>query len=126
MARLKRTSSILDIARQRLAGLRGINPKADFGTNLTDVIYEAKIANLSNRLDGYNQKLAEVDQDQNEIQELEAELKDLNRRFLAAGEARYGPDSSEYEMLGGKRQSERKKPTKKSGGSGGSSSGPSS
>jgi hypothetical protein len=28
----------------------------------------------------------------------------------------YGPDSNEYEMLGGTRKSERKKPTKKGGG----------
>jgi hypothetical protein len=65
--------------------------------------------------------VAELDQDQNDLQAEEAELNDLNRRFLSAGEAAYGPDSSEYEMLGGTRKSERKKPTKKSGGTGGSS-----
>lgn len=121
MARLKRSSAVLDVARQRLSGLKGITPKADLGSNLTDTIYEAKIASVSARLDAYNQKLAEIDQDQNALQNEEAELNDLNRRFLSAGEARYGPDSSEYEMLGGTRKSERKKSTKKGGGSGGSS-----
>jgi DNA repair ATPase RecN len=115
MARLKRTSAVLDVARKRLSGLKGITPKANLGANLTDTIYEAKIDSVSARLDAYNQKLAELDQDQNDLQKEEAELNELNRRFLSAGEAVYGPDSSEYEMLGGTRKSERKKPTKKGG-----------
>jgi DNA repair ATPase RecN len=118
MARLKRTSAVLDVARKRLSGLKGITPKANLGANLTDTIYEAKIDAVSARLDAYNQKLAELDQDQNDLQKEEAELNELNRRFLSAGEAVYGPDSSEYEMLGGTRKSERKKPTKKDGGTG--------
>ncbi len=121
MARLKRTSAVLEAARKRLSGLKSITPKADLGANLTEAIYTAKIDSLSAQLDAYNQKLAELDQLQNELQQAEAELNDLNRRFLSAGEATYGPDSSEYEMLGGTRKSERKKPTKKSGGTGGSS-----
>jgi hypothetical protein len=123
MARTKRTSKILDAGRQRLSGLKGITPKADLGTNMAEN-YEAKITSVGARLDAYNQKLAELDQDQNDLQKEEAELNDLNRRILAAGEARYGPDSSEYEMLGGTRKSERKKPTKKGGGTGTGSSTP--
>jgi hypothetical protein len=45
----------------------------------------------------------------------------MSRRFLFGGEAVYGPDSSEYELLGGTRKSERKKPTKKGHGSTGGS-----
>ena len=123
MARLKRTSAVLDAARKRLSGLKGITPQANLGANLTDTIYEAKIDAVSARLDAYNQKLAELDQDQNDLQNEEAELNDLNRRFLSAGEATYGPDSSEYEMLGGTRVSDRKKSTRKPGGSGTGSSG---
>jgi hypothetical protein len=118
MARLKRTSAVLDAARKRLSGLKGITPTANLGANLTETIYEAKIDSVSARLGAYNQKLAELDQDQNDLQKEEAELNELNRRFLSAGEATYGPDSNEYEMLGGTRRSERKKPTKKGGGTG--------
>jgi hypothetical protein len=57
-----------------------------------------------------------VDQLQNEFQAEESELNEMNRRYLAAGEAHYGPDSSEYEMLGGTRKSERKRPTRRGGG----------
>lgn len=138
MARLKRTSAVLDAARKRLSGLKGITPKANLGPNLTDVIYQAKVDSVSALLDAYNQKIAELDQMQNDLQAAEAELNDLNRRILSAGEAQYGPDSNEYEMLGGTRKSERKKPTKKgsgdpdtgggasSGGTSGSGGGPSS
>ncbi|HEV7747693.1 MAG TPA: hypothetical protein VGO56_22025 [Pyrinomonadaceae bacterium] len=122
MARLKRTSTVVEAARKRLSGLKGITPPANFGPNLTEIIYTAKIDSVAARLDAYNQKLAELDQDQNDLQAEEAELNDLNRRFLSAGEATYGPDSNEYEMLGGTRKSERKKPTKKSGGTGGGGS----
>jgi len=114
------TSTVLEVARKRLAGLKAIGPEANFGTTLTATLYEAKIDSVNARLDAYNGNLAEIDQDQNDLQAEEAELNDLNRRFLSAGEAAFGPDSSEYEMLGGTHKSERKKPTKKSGGSSGS------
>jgi hypothetical protein len=117
MARLKRTSTILDTARKRLSGLKGIN-QANLGPNLTDAIYQAKVDAVAALLDTYNRKIAELDQMQNDLQAAEAELNDLNRRILSAGEAQYGPDSNEYEMLGGTRKSERKKPTKKGSGSG--------
>jgi vacuolar-type H+-ATPase subunit I/STV1 len=118
MARLKRTSPVVEAARKRLSGLKGIDSPANLGANLTEAIYTTKIDSVSAKLDTYNQKIAELDQLQNELQQEEAELNDLNRRFLSAGEAVYGPDSSEYEMLGGTRKSERKKATKKSGGTG--------
>lgn len=113
MARLKKTSAVLETARRRLAGLKSFRIPPDFGPNLTVPGYDAKEKSVSNKLDAYNQSLAISDQLQNEFQAEEAELNDLNRRFLAAGEAHYGPDSSEYEMLGGTRKSERKRPTRK-------------
>ena len=118
MARLKKTSAVLETARKRLAGLKSIKTPPDFGPNLTVPGYEAKEKSVSAKLDAYNQSLATSDQLQNEFLAEEAELNDLNRRFLSAGEAHYGPDSSEYEMLGGTRKSERKRPTRK-GGAGG-------
>ena len=118
MARLKKSSAVLETARQRLAGLKSFKIPPDFGPNLTVPGYEAKSKPVSDILDAYNQSLAASDQLQNEFMAAEAELNDLNRRFLSAGEAHYGPDSSEYEMLGGTRKSERKRPTRK-GGTGG-------
>src|SRR5438552_33702 len=119
MARLKKSSAVLETARQRLAGLKSIKTPPDFGPNLTIPGYEAKSNSVAARLEAYNQALAMLDQLLNEFQAEEAELNDLNRRYLSAAEAIFGPDSSEYEMLGGTRKSERKRPTRK-GGTGGS------
>jgi hypothetical protein len=122
VARLKKSSAVLDLARIRLAGLKAINPAPNFGPGLTAAIYEAKVDSTTGKLEAYNQLLSTADQVLNEYNAEEKGLGDLNRRFLSAGEAHFGPDSSEYEMLGGTRTSERKKPTRK-GGTGSTGSG---
>jgi hypothetical protein len=109
MARRRRTSQVLDAARQRLAGLKTINPEPNFGTALTLAAYATKISGFDTKLDTYNQHVAALDDEQNAIDAVEEELRDWNRRILSAAEATYGPDSSEYEVAGGKRTSERKK-----------------
>ena len=110
MARAKRTSTILDSARQRLAGLKSITPEPDYGASLTLAGYEADITAVSAKLDDYNEKLSSLDQLQNELETAEAALREKNTRILSAAEAHYGPDSSEYEQAGGTRRSERKRP----------------
>lgn len=119
MSRLRKSSNVLEAARQRLAGLKSFTPAPNFGPSLTVPGYEAKITSVGAKLDGYNQTLSQLDQLLNEFQAEEAELNDMNRRFLSATEATYGPDSSEYEMVGGTRTSERKKPKRKTGGGAG-------
>lgn len=116
MARKRRTSQVLDTARQRLAGLKSINPEPNFGTALTLAAYGTKISGFDTKLDTYNQHVAALDDEQNAIDAEEEELRDLNRRILSAAEATYGPDSSEYELAGGTRTSERKKSTPKTPG----------
>jgi len=116
MARRRRTSEPLDLARQRLAGLKSINPAPNFGDALTLLAYETKINAFSTRLDTYNQHLAALDDEQNGVESADDELREWNRRMLSATEAHYGPDSSEYEVAGGTRTSERKKGGPKSSG----------
>lgn len=110
MARSKRTSTILESARQRLAGMKSITPLPDFGANLKLADYEADINALSGKLDSHNGLLSDVDQSQNELEVIEKSLGDKNVRMLAATKAQYGPDSSEYEQVGGTRRSDRKRP----------------
>ena len=117
MARKRRKSPVLETARQRLAGLKSINPEPDFGDALTVAAYTAKITGLETKLDTYNQHLAALDDEQNMIDAEEEELRDWNKRILSATEARYGGDSSEYEAAGGTRTSERKKKSPKGSGS---------
>lgn len=121
MARLKKTSAVLETARERLGGLKSIKEPRDLGPELTIPFYEGKINIFATQLDAYNQALAALDQMLNDLDSAEADLNEWNRRYLSATEAHYGPDSSEYEVVGGTRKSDRKKP--KRGGSSGSGEG---
>jgi hypothetical protein len=120
MARQRRSSSVLETARQRLAGLKSIQPAPNFGSNLSVADYGQKIEDLSDELDGYNAQLAALDEWQNKIDAKEDALNDWNKRMLSATGAQYGSDSSEYEMAGGKRASERSRTTRKGPGKPGS------
>ena len=113
MARKKRTSTILEAAHHRLAGLSSITPTADFGTGLTVAAYSGTINDFSTKLDTYNQMVTAVDELQNQIDADEANLRELTRRMLAAAQAHYGPDSNQYEQAGGKRVRDRKPRAKK-------------
>jgi hypothetical protein len=113
MARLKRSSPALETARQRLSGLKTITPRPDFGPTLDLDEYEQEINAHAAKLDLYNDTLSLLDRLQNELDTGEFLLRQKNRRMLAATQAHYGPDSSEYETAGGKRTSDRKIPTKK-------------
>ena len=113
MARLKRGSNVLETARQRLAGLKSITPKPNFGPSLDLDQYEQEINSYSASLDEYNNTLSLLDRQQNDLLEKEERLRDKNKRMLAATGAHYGPDSNEYETAGGTRASERKRPTRK-------------
>ena len=116
MARLRRGSQVLETARQRLAGLKSINPAPDFGTALTLAAYETMMTAFTSKLENYNQEVAALDDLQNSVEADEEKLNDMNKRMLSAAEAFYGGDSSEYEAAGGTRLSERKKSTPKAPG----------
>ena len=124
MARARRGSSVLDVARQRLAGLKAITPAPDLGPALTLTGYEQELTAFSTSLDGYNEKLAALDELQNSVEAAEASLRDKNKRILSAVEAQFGPDSSEYEQAGGTRQSDRRRPTGRPSTKGTGTSGP--
>lgn len=114
MARLRKSSAILETARKRLTGLKSITPPPNFGAKLTITAYEVKIEAVDAKLTTYNQTLATADQLLSEFKSEEAQLNDLNHRHLAATAAYYGPDSDEYEMVGGTRTSVRKRRPRKS------------
>jgi hypothetical protein len=113
MARLKRSSTVLETARQRLSGLKSITPRPNFGPALDLDRYEQEVGAFGANLDKYNETLSLLDQLQNDLDAGEAQLRDKNKRILAATSAHYGPDSSEYEAAGGTRARDRKRTTKK-------------
>ena len=108
MARLKRSSAVLETARQRLSGLKTITPKPNFGPALDLDQYEQEIDAYSAKLDKYNDTLSLLDSLANDLDAGETQLRDKNKRMLAATGALYGPDSNEYETVGGTRASDRK------------------
>lgn len=115
MARKRRTSPALAVARQRLAGLNKITPAPNLGPNTTVAAYQAVADDTTAIEESHNQLAAQMDDSSNRFDTQEALMADWNRRALSAVEAQYGPDSSEYEMVGGTRKSERKRPSRKAG-----------
>ncbi|MEA2205714.1 MAG: hypothetical protein QOE77_2490 [Blastocatellia bacterium] len=113
MARLKRSSIVLETAERRLAGLKSIRPAANIGANLTEELYENVITDLRDFKNLYNEKSSELDTMQNQFGGKEDVVDDFSKRVLSGVAAQYGTDSSEYEAVGGTRTSERKKPTRK-------------
>ena len=112
MARQKRTSQVLETARQRLAGLKAITPAVVLGGSLTVEGFETEIEAYSTRRNNYNSKVAGLDDETNQLDDHEQRLNQLSQRILAAVKAQYGPDSSELEQLGGVRTSDRKRPVR--------------
>ena len=53
-----------------------------------------------------------MDEKTNLFDSHEQDIVDFNLRILAAVKATYGPDSSEYEQVGGVRRSDRKRPAR--------------
>jgi hypothetical protein len=109
MPRLKRGSGVLETARQRLAGLKSFTPRPNFGPALDLDQYEQEVNAYGANLDKYNETLSLLDRLQNDLGAAEKLLREKNRRMLSAVEAHYGPDSNEYEAVGGTRTSDRKR-----------------
>jgi len=111
---MKKTSStVIDTASTRAAGVDSIDPKLDLGSRLTQMAYKMALVDTLAKLAAYNTILSQADEASNVFEAAERSLNDLNDRMLAGVAARYGRDSHEYEMAGGKRKSERKRPARK-------------
>ncbi len=91
-----------------------IIPLLELGDGLTVENYLLSIDNLRSQLASYNESLAMIDRAAGTVQDTEQQLRTLSERMLIAVAARYGKDSYEYEMAGGTRKSDRKRPTRRS------------
>src|SRR5215831_10277317 len=112
MARPKRKSEVLEIARRRLAGIQQINPKPEFAPTVAIEAYAAEIDGFIADQNAYNGDLAALDERGNLLDAREQRLADFSQRILAAVKAHFGPDSNEFELAGGVRRSDRKKPVR--------------
>lgn len=84
------------------------------GDGLTLENYLLLIDTLRSQLATYNESLSMIDRAAGTVQDTEQQLRTLSERMLMAVAARYGKDSYEYEMAGGTRKSDRKRPTRRS------------
>ncbi len=113
MARQKRSSRVLDKAQRRSAGMQSIDDKLDMGPGMTMQLYNQNIENLRTQINAYNKTLSYVDELQNEVDKAERLLAVHSEQMLLGVAARYGKDSNEYEMAGGVKKSDRKRPTRR-------------
>jgi hypothetical protein len=113
MARKKRSSEALEKAQRRIAGMQSVTRAVDFGNGYTLEAYEAHIQTMQEKLMAYNRMLSMVDGAYNDMLMAERQLMDFSDHMLSGFGVRYGKDSSEYEMAGGRRKSDRQKRTRR-------------
>ncbi len=97
----------------RAAGLRQIDDKIEFEEGVGLASLEAAIAKVEGAMAEYNSALSAADKLANAITDADKVLGSQCKRVLTGVETRFGEDSSQYEMVGGTRTSERKKPKSK-------------
>ncbi|MEH2456453.1 hypothetical protein [Nostoc sp.] len=112
MSRPKRTSRVLEKAELRSAGLKAIDSNMDFGDNCGLQNLTQSIQQLRTMLDAYNIDLAMIDSFKTKIDEMEKTLDNLTDKIVRGVAFKYGKNSSEYEMAGGIRDSERVRKTR--------------
>lgn len=103
MSRKKRTSRILEKAELRSAGLKAIDANMSFGDDCHLQNLSQAIEQLRTMLDAYNV----IDSSKTKIDAMEKTLSNLTDKMVRGVAFKYGKDSSEYEMAGGVRDSER-------------------
>ena len=113
LMRMKRMSNALEKAEKRAESLSSIEEDLDLGNGLTLESYWEEIAKVRDLQKRYNAGLSGVDQAYNELQAEEKILLEMTDHMLSAVKVKFGRDSYEYEMAGGVRHSERKRPRRK-------------
>lgn len=100
----------IERARTRLAAVKSIDAALDLGNGITVENYQTEIDALNADLELYNTALSTVDDLYNNCIAKISTLRDWNERILAGVATKYGKNSSQYEMAGGVKKSDRKKP----------------
>ncbi|ESA36498.1 hypothetical protein N836_01060 [Leptolyngbya sp. Heron Island J] len=113
MARPKRSSRTLDKAQRRLAGMLSINTKLELSNGLTVQTYGNNIDDLRQKISAYNTALSNLDALHNQMLEAERELAAYSEQMLLGLAVKFGKDSDEYEMAGGVKKSDRKRPNRR-------------
>lgn len=103
----------LDKGRTRLAAIKSIDAALDLGNGLTIGNYQDEVGKTVDAVEIYNTTLSTIDDLYNAATAQVGRLRDMNERMLNGVASKYGTNSSQYEMAGGVKKSERKKPVRK-------------
>ena len=90
-----------------------IGSTLDLGNGLTLEMYWEAINGLRAKQQEYNMLLSKVDNLYNELLADERALGEMSDHMLSGVKVKFGRGSVEYEMAGGVRRSERKRPQRK-------------
>lgn len=114
MSRKKKyTSIVVEKAQTRLAALKSIQATLDLGNGLNVETYGGVIDDVRQKMENYNTALSVVDQSYTAVIEAEKVMAEWTERMLIAVAYRYGKNSNEYQMAGGTRRSDRKRPKRR-------------
>ncbi len=113
MAQRKRESASVNRATERANNLKSIDPLLDLGNGNTLAAYNTKIAAVKTENDTYNTMKSAVDGQLDKVEAMEKQLDTMSVNMLAGVKIKHGADSAEYEMAGGTRASDRKRPVRK-------------
>jgi hypothetical protein len=113
MPRQKRSSRAIEKAEQRAAGLEMISPSLEVGNSLTLENFTAEIKQFRRKLADYNSLLAKINIAQTELDKDEKQLMLMTGDMLTGVASKFGKDSYEYQLAGGIRRSDRKRPVRK-------------
>ena len=118
MAKQKRKQPrIVSQAEVRLSAMEKIDETSGRTVNyggekrpLTQKEMEEQISTCEKHNSAYNKDLEAADKSYNEVLAAEEKLEEMYSEVLKGAVSEFGQDSSEVEMLGGTRKSERKRP----------------
>ena len=113
MAQRTRESVSVTRAAERANRLQSVDANLDLGNGLTLAAYNAKLKATKTENDSYNTMKSALDGQLDKVEKLEKELDTMSVNMLAGVAIKHGRDSAEYEMAGGTRASDRKRPVRK-------------
>lgn len=109
MGRQKKKSAALLKAQERLAGLQSIDPKLDFGNGISIASFTKEVDSLKKSIGDYNALLFAADDAANALELQEKKMIVSAENVLLSVKVKFGKDSSQYELAGGTRLSDRRR-----------------
>ena len=118
--RKSKESRIVTDGKKRLAGMKQVDDQKgseqEYGSvanPCNSTVVQEKVGEYDTTQEALNKILSDADDKANELKAIEKEIGSLYTRALSGAISKFGEDSSEVEMLGGTRKSERKRPVRK-------------